>query len=203
MLKLIKNLHHKYVFQRRIDVISDEIAKEIPDNISILDIGCGDGSISDRIIKKKPGTVIEGIDIMERPMCLIPYKNFDGMTIPYPENSFNSVLIVDVLHHTYKIKELMKNAVATSNKYVIIKDHIYKNKIDFLTLKFMDWVGNAPHGVEIIYNFKKEKFWMELFEDLNLEIVSMNKRIPLYPSFFNLIFGRGLHFVVLLKKKGK
>ena len=46
MLELFKKLHHKYVFLRRIDVLSNQIAAQIPDNIRVLDIGCGDGTIS-------------------------------------------------------------------------------------------------------------------------------------------------------------
>ena len=52
-----------------------------------------------------------------------------------------------------------------------------------------------------IYNFKTEKYWMELFDELGLEVVTMNKRIPLYPGVFNMIFGRQLHFIAVLKKK--
>ena len=201
MLKLIKNLHHQYVFLRRINVISTEIARQLPDNISILDIGCGDGTISKLIMEKKKGITYEGIDIMARPECAIPYKTFDGLHVPYSDNAFDATQFVDVLHHTHQIKELLQDALRTSKKYLIIKDHLYNNSFDFATLKFMDWVGNAPHGVEIIYNFKNEKFWMNLFDELDVEIVSINKRIPLYPSVFNMIFGRGLHFIAVLKKK--
>lgn len=201
MLNIIKKLHHKYVFMRRIEVISDEIAKQIPANISILDIGCGDGNIGKLIREKKEGVVLSGIDIMERPACYIPYKNFDGLNIPYPNNAFDAVLFVDVLHHTHQITELMKNAVSASSKYVIIKDHMYKTPLDFAILKFMDWVGNAPHGVEIIYNFKKEEYWLKLFKELDLEVIHLNRKIPLYPLLFNFIFGRKLHFITLLKKK--
>ena len=81
-MKLLKDLHHEYVFLRRIKVISDEIAKQMPDNVKILDIGCGDGTISKLISEKKSGISYEGIDIMARPNCAIPFKEFDGVHIP-------------------------------------------------------------------------------------------------------------------------
>lgn len=201
MLSFIKKLHHKYVFLRRIEVISDGINNQLPVVNSVLDIGCGDGSISKKIIDKRKDLKIVGIDIMERPMCHIEYVSFDGTTIPFEDNSFDAVQLVDVLHHTCNIKELMIESLSKSSQYMIIKDHIYVNRIDFLTLKFMDWIGNAPHGVEIIYNFQKEKYWMNLFKELNLEIVSIERKVKLYPTLFNLIFGRKLHFIVILKKK--
>lgn len=201
MLSFIKKLHHKYVFLRRIEVISNGINNQLPSVNSILDIGCGDGSISKMISDKRKDIKIVGIDIMERPTCHIEYVSFDGTTIPFEHNSFDAVQLVDVLHHTYNIKELMTESLSKSDQYMIIKDHIYSNKLDFLTLKFMDWVGNAPHGVEIIYNFQKEKYWLDLFKELDLEIVSFERKVKLYPTLFNLIFGRRLHFIAILKKK--
>ncbi|MBW7845461.1 MAG: class I SAM-dependent methyltransferase [Bacteroidia bacterium] len=202
-MKLLKDLHHEYVFLRRIRVISDEIAKQMPQNISVLDIGCGDGTISKLISEKSKGISYQGIDIMARPTCAIPFQEYDGSHIPFPDNGFDAAQYVDVLHHVPDeiFKDLLKETMRVSKKYLIIKDHLWENKFDFLTLKFMDWVGNAPHGVKVIYNFKTEKFWRETFEELGLEIVSMNKKIPLYPGVFNWLFGRQLHFVAVLKKK--
>jgi SAM-dependent methyltransferase len=173
----------------------------LPDHISILDIGCGEGTISRMIMDSKQGITYQGIDIKARPTCAIPYQTFDGAHIPYSDGTFDAVQFVDVLHHTDNIKELLQDSLRTSKKYLIIKDHLYKSSLDFSILKFMDWVGNAPHGVEVIYNFKKEAYWMQLFDELGLEVVTYNKHIRLYPSVFNLIFGRELHFITVLKKK--
>ncbi|MES2690579.1 MAG: class I SAM-dependent methyltransferase [Bacteroidota bacterium] len=202
-MKLLKDLHHKYVFLRRIQVISDEIARQMPGNVKVLDIGCGDGTISKMVMEKKPGVTYQGIDIMARPVCAIPFQEYDGTHIPYADNSFDAAQYTDVLHHVPDeiFKNLLKETMRVSNKYLVIKDHLWANAFDFQTLTFMDWVGNAPHGVKVIYNFKTEKFWMELFDELGLEVVTMNKRIPLYPGVFNLFFGRGLHFITVLKKK--
>jgi SAM-dependent methyltransferase len=199
---LFKSIHNKYVFQRRIQVLSDQIASVLGDSRTVLDIGCGDGTISQLSAQKKAtGVKFSGIDVMARPTCAIDFKLFDGHTIPFPDNSFDACTIVDVLHHLYHIKELVAEAKRVSSKYIIIKDHIYKNKFDYETLTFMDWVGNKPHGVEVIFNFKNEAFWKQLFDELGLEIISFNKHIPLYPFPFSMLFGRELHFVALLKIK--
>lgn len=200
MLNLFKKLHHKYVFLRRISVLSNQIALQIPNNIRILDIGCGDGTISKMIIDNKKKTTIEGIDIFTRESCSIPFKMFDGKTIPHADNEFDATLFVDVLHHTTNIKELITEAARVSKKYIIIKDHHYNNALDFGILKFMDWVGNAPHGVKVIYNFKNLDFWKATFNDLGFKIESLNCKIPIYPFPFNLIFGRNLHFITVLRK---
>ncbi|MBS1120756.1 MAG: Methyltransferase type 11 [Deltaproteobacteria bacterium] len=203
MLTALKNLHHKYVFQRRIDVLAKELAAHVPANSKVLDVGCGDGTISQLVMAQRPGVTYEGIDIMARPSCAIPFRTFDGLHIPHDDGSFDAVQFVDVLHHTNEIEPLVADAVRVSKRYVLIKDHLWENRLDFETLRFMDWVGNAPHGVKVIYNFKNEEFWRDLFDRLGLSIVTMNKRVPLYPFPFSALFGRGLHFVALLEKRSR
>lgn len=202
MLKLLKNFHHKYVFIRRINVLSTQIAQQLPDdtNLKILDVGCGDGTISKMILDQKKNILIDGIDVFSRETCAIPFKIFDGKRIPYADHAFEATMFVDVLHHTTNIKDLLAEAARVSSKYIILKDHHYNNALDFGILKFMDWIGNAPHGVKVIYNFKNLKFWKQAFNDLGFEIVSINTNVPIYPFPFNLIFGRNLHFIAVLKK---
>lgn len=201
MLGLLKNLHHKYVFLRRINVLSTQIAQQLPNDIRILDIGCGDGTISKMILENKKNVSIEGIDVFARETCAIPFKMFDGKTIPFANNEYDATMFVDVLHHTTNIKELLAEAARVSGQYIILKDHHYNNALDFGILRFMDWIGNAPHGVKVIYNFKNLDFWKTTFNELGFEIVSLNNSVPIYPFPFNLIFGRDLHFIAVLKKK--
>lgn len=203
-MKLFKSLHDKYVFKRRIQVISNEICAQLPNKeLSIIDIGCGDGTISSMIANQKKGISYKGIDIMARPQCAIPFSTYDGEHIPSADASFDAAQFVDVLHHVPddNFKPLLRETLRVTKKYVIIKDHLWANQFDYQTLKFMDWVGNAPYGVKVIYNFKTEQFWRDTFDELGLEVVSMNTHIPLYPSVFNAIFGRKLHFIAVLQKK--
>jgi len=167
----------------------------------VVDVGCGDGTISSLIASKKEGREFSGIDIMARPTCAIPFKEYDGHHIPYEDNSVDACMFVDVLHHLHHVKELLAEAKRVSKKYIIIKDHLWKNKLDYKILEFMDNIGNKPHGVVLEYNYLPEKKWREIFDELGLEVVSMKKSIPLYAFPFSMVFGRELHFVALLKKK--
>jgi SAM-dependent methyltransferase len=203
MLSALKNLHQKYVFQRRIDVLARELAALVPTGSTVLDVGCGDGSISQLVMGQRTGVRYEGIDIMARPACAIPFTTFDGMHIPHPDRSFDVVQFVDVLHHTNEIEAIVAEAVRVSKRFVLIKDHTWENRFDRETLRFMDWVGNAPHGVKVIYNFKNDEYWRGLFDRLGLDEVSRNNRVPLYPFPFSALFGRGLHFVTLLEKRAR
>ena len=62
----------------------------------------------------------------------------------------------------------------------------------------MDWVGNAPHGVVLPYNYWTKSQWDVVFEDLNLCVDSWEPRLNLYPFPANLLFDRSLHFIASL-----
>jgi ubiquinone/menaquinone biosynthesis C-methylase UbiE len=183
-----------------VKVLSDELIRLInPEVKTILDIGCGEGSIGKLIQDKNRGLKISGIDILERQHCLIPVKLYDGKHIPYNDNSFDAGMFIDVLHHLTDIKEMLAECKRVSRRYIIIKDHQYKTGFDFKILKFMDQVGNKPHGVVLTYNYLKEKEWDILFKESGLKMLQKKVTIPLYPFPFNMLFGRRLHFVCLLE----
>lgn len=199
-LSLLRRTHGHTVFNRRVQVLAQALAAEIPPDSLVLDIGCGDGAIASLIRKQAPTIRIEGIEFAPRPQCLIDCKLFDGATIPDPSASFDVCMLVDVLHHTQNIQRLLAEAARVSRRYVLIKDHLMENWMDFVTLRFMDWVGNRPHGVVLPYDFQSRKQWERHFSATGLRVVHWTERIPLYPFPFSAVFGRGLHYVALLEK---
>jgi hypothetical protein len=66
----------------------------------------------------------------------------------------------------------------------------------------MDWVGNAPHGVRLPYNYLARSEWAATYANLGLEIDAVEEDLDLYPAPVSLIFGHGLHFVVRLSRIG-
>jgi SAM-dependent methyltransferase len=142
---------------------------------------------------------VEGIDLMVRKWTAIPVREFNGMDIPYPDKSVDVVTFVDVLHHADSISRLLSEAHRVARRSIIIKDHLAESWFDHVTLRFMDWVGNAPHGVVLPYNYQSFRQWTDYFEDAALSITTFDKAIPLYPIPFSLLFGRKLHFIAELK----
>ncbi|HYL82829.1 MAG TPA: class I SAM-dependent methyltransferase [Candidatus Angelobacter sp.] len=199
-LSWIGKWHHAFVFQRRVRVLAEMLAKQIPEGASVLDIGCGDGTIGSLIAQLRPDATIQGVEFLVRPGCKIECHAFDGMKLPFPDASFDVCLFVDVLHHTKDPLVLLREAVRVSRSWVLIKDHLNEKFIDDVTLRFMDWVGNRPHGVVLAYNYQSRKQWAEHFSNGGLTQVHWATEVPLYPQPFSLLVGRGLHFISLLKK---
>jgi SAM-dependent methyltransferase len=166
----------------------------------VLDVGCGDGTIGSLIAQLRPDISIQGVEFLVRPECKIECHAFDGVSLPFPDDSFDVCLFVDVLHHTQDPAVLLGEAVRVSRSYVLLKDHLDENFFDNVTLRFMDWVGNRPHGVVLTYNYQSRREWEKHFSKCGVAEASWTTQVPLYPRPFRLVVGRALHFVSLLRK---
>jgi SAM-dependent methyltransferase len=197
MPSIIDVLHKGFVFDRRARVLACQMAEMLPSG-SVLDVGCGDGTIDVLIGDARPDLEISGVDVLVRPSARIKVQPFDGRQLPFNDNSFNTVMFVDVLHHTDDATILLDEARRVAQKCVILKDHTMDGLLAYQALRFMDWVGNAHHGVALPYNYWPERRWHEAFSEVGLKLTRWETRIPLYPFPASLIFGRGLHFIALL-----
>lgn len=188
------------VFGRRTRVLAEALAPLVPERASVLDIGCGDGTIATLLAERRPDLSIEGVEIAPRPTCRIPCRAFDGEHFPFPDRAFDVCVFVDVLHHTTDVRQLLCEAARVSRSLVLLKDHLSENSLDHATLRGMDWVGNRPHGVKLTYNYQGMRQWEQHFATCGMQIAQLSTNLPLYPWPFSLLFGRKLHFVAQLRK---
>jgi ubiquinone/menaquinone biosynthesis C-methylase UbiE len=195
---MISFLHEKLVFNRRINVLANNLSVFLTDKTTLLDVGCGDGHLDTLITKKVPNLSIEGIDVLIRPHTHIPVKKYDGITIPYGENSVDTVMFVDVLHHTEDPESLLAEAKRVARHSILIKDHLNNSFMSETILKLMDWVGNRHHNVVLPYNYLSQQEWEITFSSLNLKTNNRNTQLGLYPFPVNLIFEKNLHFIAEL-----
>ena len=199
-LSWISRWHHGLVFGRRTQVLARLLAKQIPAKSTVLDIGCGDGTIGRLIAGQRPDLAVQGVEFLVRPGCKIACQAFDGKTLPFADNSIDVCMFVDVLHHTVDVRVLLREAARVSSGLVLLKDHVSENSLDHATLGLMDWVGNRPHGVPLPYNYQSERGWQQHFAACGLREVAWNGEVPLYAPPLSWVFERKLHFIALLRK---
>jgi ubiquinone/menaquinone biosynthesis C-methylase UbiE len=200
LLSAVKQGHQAFVHQRRVRVLASALAAQIPRSASVLDIGCGDGTIASAVAQLRPDITIKGVEVMVRPDCRIECYPFDGNALPFPAETVDVCMLVDVLHHTSNVSVLLREAVRASRSNVLLKDHLSENAVDHVTLRLMDWVGNRPHGVALTYNYQSRAQWNAHFAACGLAICAFGTNLHLYPAPFSALIGRNLHFVALLEK---
>jgi len=174
----------------------------IPEQASVLDVGTGDGLLAKLLSERRPDLSIEGVDVLPRTESHIPVRVFDGEHLPFADKSFDVVLFVDVLHHTNDPMVLLREAVRTARRALVIKDHSLHGFAAGLTLRAMDMVGNARHGVSLPYNYWSPAQWEEAAQSLKLRTDKKITDLKLYPGLVDWIFGRSLHFVAQMSVPG-
>lgn len=160
-----------------------------------LDFGAGRCLIAKKL-KEQFNANIECLDVddlNETDMKLIVY---DGKKIPFKNNTFDTVLIVYVLHHCPDPEESLKEIrrVCKKNGRVIVFE-------DFgftVFVKAMDILVNKLHGVKTPLHFKKRDEWMKIFSKLDMELERMENKVEkqiFYP------FVEHSMFVLRVRKK--
>jgi SAM-dependent methyltransferase len=194
--------HRNVVMGRRVRQISKSISELIPAEVcSVLDLGAGTGEVAQAVNVLRPELIFSGVDVYIRPRTFIPIVEYDGNTLPFADNSFDAVMMVDVLHHCHDPVSILRECVRVSKGFVIIKDHVSDSFFDEKVLQFMDWVGNRAHGVILPYNYLSSLDWESVFKKVGLTSLRKVEQLSLYPLPFDIVFGGSLHCLHLLEKK--
>lgn len=133
----------------------------------ILDIGSGFCRIA-RILRDKGYQVtpvdIQNLSIVEKIRPII----CDGKKLPFTNNSFDTALLLTVLHHTADPEAILKEANRVSKEIIIIED-IYKNTGQ----KYFTFVMDSLINLEFFghpHTNKSDVGWKKLFEGLNFNL---------------------------------
>lgn len=196
---MLGTVHGTLVFNRRVKRLAAAIAERLPADSRVLDVGCGSGDLAALVMRMRPDVKIEGIDVLVRPGTAIPVREYDGAHIPFDDNAFDAAMVIDVLHHTDDPAAVLAE-IARVAPMVVVKDHLRDGIAAGTTLRFMDWVGNAAHGVRLPYNYLSHREWQAIWSRLQLGTSKFATRLALYPRPFSWFFDRGLHFVTVLSR---
>ena len=201
--RVVSALHSRLIFGRRVDAIAENIAAMIPDGVTtMLDVGCGDGTLARSIVERRPGLDVTGVEIRARAHTAIPVREFDGRILPFADRSQDLVILVDVLHHAEEPALLIREARRVAARSVIIKDHLTGAWLSHERIRLMDWVGNIGHGVPLRYAYWSPEQWRDVFRETGLREVERRERLGLYGVPLRWLFERRLHFVSRLVPEG-
>lgn len=150
-----------------------KIIKEGP----VLDLGCGDGLLLKSL--RSGGIRGEGIDISEVAIekCVehgISAKcaDFSGGDLEYDDNTFEWVVMTDVLEHLYDPKAILKEAARVGRHVLVIVPNF-----NSLSARMQTLFGKIPENNKAnkghVYWFNK-KMIEQIFYDAGLKIEEIN-----------------------------
>lgn len=192
-----QKLHRIFLSQYRTEALSEYLSSFLigQEFCHGLDVGCGSGEISHRLMAMKPWLKIIGAEINPRPGTLISIIKFDGNKLPFADKSFDFVLLLDVLHHEQDFRNLLTECVRVADKFILIKDHLAENFWDKARLSIMDWLGNYFYHVPLTYNYLSQQTWRELFRRVGSNNFEIMVDLKIYPRMTTILFNKNIHFI--------
>ncbi|MGH9872201.1 MAG: class I SAM-dependent methyltransferase [Pyrinomonadaceae bacterium] len=147
-----------------------EIARVLPANSHVLDVGCGNGYIAHHLSALLRANVI-GLDLDAITEAAIDYRQFDGKHFPVADRSVDAVLLCYVLHHAQDLAIVMSELrrVLGSGGLAIIYEDIPALWWDRLVCKAHNLKWRKRTGP---CTFRRESEWWSVFSSAGFEIVS-------------------------------
>ncbi|MCC8944219.1 class I SAM-dependent methyltransferase [Bradyrhizobium sp. Arg62] len=189
---------HRPIYATRLRALVRRIVPYLRENERVLDVGCGGGTLG-RALMDAPdcpkGVAVMGLERFKRGGEPIEVVSYDGVTIPFGARTYGVVILADVLHHEKDPDRLIRECARVSRRLVIVKDHQVKGPLAQQRISFIDWVANAPYGVECLYRYNTPTQWAQTPERHGLRSLDEVNGMDLYPFGFNLLFGRRLQYM--------
>lgn len=167
---------------------------------SLLDCGCGNGE--DVRIYLQYFTYIHGIDIEETPDWklysneFVSFSKEDAQKLNFKDESFDTVIEKDMLHHVPSPEDALKEMIRVSKKRIILIEAnrynplmyinmtLLKNHQHFTQKHFKNLVAST--GLKYEFHFFSARccpLKTKIFNDLYDGVHNILEKIPLYQPF--------------------
>jgi len=113
----------RYVLRppERLHVQAQALGGYLGQGDSVLDVGCGTGYLSMHL-QEMFGVRACGVDVIDFREAEIPFQRFDGTSIPFPDKSFDHVVLSEVLHHSHDPMALLKECCRVARNVIVFED---------------------------------------------------------------------------------
>jgi len=142
----------------------------------VLDVGAGDGWFA--MSRMGICDIVTAIDVMPRQQAHHPVNFYDGERLPFPDNAFDLVYAVDVVHRAADPPKLLAEMARCTGHYLLLKDHTWRTRPGWWTLAAMDEVGNRRFGVHSAYNYQRGLEWDEVLQKQGLKKLEYIHPLP-------------------------
>jgi ubiquinone/menaquinone biosynthesis C-methylase UbiE len=147
-----------------------EIARLVPANSRVLDVGCGNGFVAHHLTAATGAKVI-GIDLEATTEAAIDYRQFDGKHFPVADDSVDAALLCYVLHHAQDLEVVMNELrrVLRGEGLVVVYEDMPESGWDRLVCLTHDLKWRKRTGR---CTFRSARNWRSLFNSAGFEIVN-------------------------------
>jgi ubiquinone/menaquinone biosynthesis C-methylase UbiE len=162
---------------------------------SILDLGMGSGLVAKKLQLDNHINIL-GLDIQDRNITDIPLVINDPKNLPFRSDQFDVVLVISVLHHASNFVHLLTEAKRICKRSIIILEDVYSTETERILIMLTDVISNCMGSMNMPFNFRREREWLSIFKELDLELVyKQYQGIPWLNLFQRVLFVLQPHLV--------
>lgn len=173
------------MFLRENEVVR-KLAPWLSPGESFLDLGSGTGLVARRLAKvtgAKP-TLCDAYEFDNR--IELPFLNQpDPMRVPADDKSFDTVVMLFVLHHIPAWEDQLvvaAEAMRVARKRVLVLEDTPFHRVDLVFNKAWDWILNQRHGIPVPFTFRSRAEWTEIFSANGYRIGHAESYRPKWPT---------------------
>jgi ubiquinone/menaquinone biosynthesis C-methylase UbiE len=155
--------------------IGHKLRPHLEAGMDVLDLGAGTGRIS-RWLATRVGIRPTLADVTEfdNRSVEFPYVRLeDPVSLPFPDRSFDAVLMLFVLHHIRRWTDqerLVSEAARVARRRVLVIEDTPGSRLERVVNLGWDWVLNLRHGVPRPFTFRTIEGWREVFDRMGLSL---------------------------------
>jgi len=153
------------------------ILQGVPRAAIALDFGSGDGWFADQLERLGHAGAVVPAEVSVRSASIRRPVLFDGQQLPFADEAFDITFAIDVFHHCPNPADAIKEALRCTKNYFVIKDHTYRNQLDWLTLAALDELGNRRFGVHSPGCYQRGWAW-----NAHLEACGFARKLLVHPA---------------------
>jgi SAM-dependent methyltransferase len=160
--------------------VARQVARFLHRPADVLDFGSGNGLIC-KYVRQFSGVDITGVDTVPYAAAPIPMILYDGVTIPFPNGKFDTVLSLFVLHHCADPDASLDECIRVAGQRLIIVEDVYDGPVSKKILDIDDWLANRIETttVNVPFNFRTVPQWRRTFAERGLSIEAEERVWPL------------------------
>jgi SAM-dependent methyltransferase len=166
----------------RLRVQAEALADYLSQGDTVLDVGCGTGYMSAHL-QEMYGVRASAVDVVDLRQVQMSFQQFDGTSIPFPDKSFDHVVLSEVLHHSHEPMGLVKECRRVAHRSIILFEDMPDGRLGklilYLHVRIFARRYDYPFKAASIRDYRSALAWLQ-------DNTSCIARIPQEPEWFTV-----------------